>query len=1056
MNSNDVKYFVDDGLILLSYKSTTFFLYYYKFRMLIPIHPMEKYNQHGVLIGFEFPINNYIGFNNHPITAQLIKNEHKDSVYNTLNSVFAIKNKDEIHKSMTTNLIKLLSDDKLNNIGVFYLPSTPNNKIELGTFLKYGLVHSENYFIQYKPIVPMFKSIGNYTIGNYTRGSYIDGEIYRKANKVLVFEYNLTEYGDIKILDDISNVYEIFMQTGDVSSSDIIYYSYKPMIYKINTNVYSLKQLLSFKVHELKCLIKSFGTISEFFALMIIIMGYRLGLDVSNFVTYIKSFGFAYDRLDDIIVARLCNLLLEYGVDEYNISLFRVVMSNIINKENSINTDMVMMNKKNEGQQLKSGDKDIKSSSNEENLVRSLLDCDKIRCGLLSYEKEMLFDIKAGHWDVFEKSEKYKAEGMVDRDPRKDIKKSGVIGIDFGTKSTVVVKQEGSDEIRPIRIGSLDLSAEVKDSDYENPTIISCLDINSFLEKYIDGGGRPETSCEDIFVSYNAFLDYHNCPTENFYAFFHNLKQWANHEKEEVIVQDTKKRSRYTLSSENNINNNNINPIEIYAYYIGLYINNMKNGIYLKYVMSFPVKYSKSVKELIRKSFENGIKKSLPTTIVDDKECMKKFSVEYQISEPAAYAVTALEHAGYNPKDEKEKYLYGVFDFGGGTTDFDFGVWRGASDSEYDSYNCDYVLNCFGADSDLHLGGENILEMIAYEVFKKNKKMAAEKKIACACPVDQIAFIGGENLVNNSQSANRNLTLLKEAFRPLWEQHDDWEGKYKKTQEEKGHAKEQIELQMYDFAGKPVPSCVFEIDTKELIDMIKKRISIGVEAFFRCFEKSMLENNVAKYSTEKVHIFLAGNSSKSVFVKNLFDEFIKKYSEKYNKKSSGKKEWFELIMPLVSNGTDLKYVPNAKTSVAYGLVKSRPGGKIRVIKNHETDSREETRFKYYLGSQRRGNFECRLSPLIKKENGESTVNYNIWVKFQGAGAGVARIYYTTIPGVDISAMSTEGMSYKEVVFEPNEKNYLFVRAVSHSAIEYAVAESEDNIKDNIEKLDIDN
>ena len=26
-------------------------------------------------------------------------------------------------------------------------------------------------------------------------------------------------------------------------------------------------------------------------------------------------------------------------------------------------------------------------------------------------------------------------------------------------------------------------------------------------------------------------------------------------------------------------------------------------------------------------------------------------------------------------------------DFGGGTTDFDFGVWRGASDDEYDKYN---------------------------------------------------------------------------------------------------------------------------------------------------------------------------------------------------------------------------------------------------------------------------------------------------------------------------------------------------------------------------------
>ena len=303
----------------------------------------------------------------------------------------------------------------------------------------------------------------------------------------------------------------------------------------------------------------------------------------------------------------------------------------------------------------------------------------------------------------------------------------------------------------------------------------------------------------------------------------------------------------------------------MYAYYIGLYINNMRNGIYLKYIMSFPVKYFKSTKELIRKSFEKGLKKSLPATIVEDTELMSKFSVTYQISEPAAYAVTVLEQPGFKPKDETEKYLYGIFDFGGGTTDFNFGVWRGANDDEYDKFNCDYVLECFGADSDVHMGGENILEMLAYQVFKNNKNMAAEKKIAYALPVDQTSFIGGEHLINNSQSANRNLTLLKEALRPLWEQHDNWEAKYYKqnyvTLEEtdKLEQKEEfIEIQMYDFNGKPVPNCRFSIDTKQLLELIKQRIQKGTDAFFKCIE------------------------------------------------------------------SNYQYIPNAKTSVAYGLVKSRP------------------------------------------------------------------------------------------------------------------------------------
>ena len=594
--------------------------------------------------------------------------------------------------------------------------------------------------------------------------------------------------------------------------------------------------------------------------------------------------------------------------------------------------------------------------------IQVLLDCDKRRCGLPGYEQEMLYDIKAGHWDVFEKdNEILQDDKLVGRDPKLDIKRNGVIGIDFGTKSTVVVKQEGSNEIRPVRIGSLSLKAEVSESDYENPTIISCINIKDFLENYNAKEGRPDTSCEDIFVSYNAYQDYKNCPTENFYAYYSQIKQWANSEKKDAVVQDIKNREKYFLREECSIEENCLNPIEIYAYYIGMYINNMRNGIYLKYVMSFPVKYSKDTKELIRKSFEKGIKKSLPKSIVEDKEIMSKYSVEYQISEPAAYAVTALEQVGFQPENENEKYLYGIFDFGGGTTDFDFGVWRGASEDEYNKYNCDYVLECFGADSDVHLGGENILEMLAYQVFKNNKNMAAEKKISCALPVDQKPFIGGEHLVNNSQSANRNLTLLKEALRPLWEQHKNWQYNYCKDGNRSADSDldrisnkdECIELQMYDFNGKAVPNCKFRIDSKQLIELIKERIQKGVDAFFKCIEKTILGNATAQSASEKVYIFLAGNSSKSIFVKEIFENKIKEYNQEYAKIAGKEQDRFTLIEPLKESESDEQYIPNAKTSVAYGLVKSRPGGRIFVEKNYETDSNEEARFKYYLGSERR-------------------------------------------------------------------------------------------------------
>ena len=166
------------------------------------------------------------------------------------------------------------------------------------------------------------------------------------------------------------------------------------------------------------------------------------------------------------------------------------------------------------------------------NDIRELLDCDKRRCRLESYDEDLLYDIKRGHWDLFgctEDVEIPEKGKLVQRDPKKDIK-TGVVGIDFGTKSTVVVRQDDTSAIIPIRIGAETLSAELRENDYENPTIIECTDLDKFIKKYYEQDGRPETSCDDFFVSYDAYKDYRSCPPNEFYAYYADLKQWANHE----------------------------------------------------------------------------------------------------------------------------------------------------------------------------------------------------------------------------------------------------------------------------------------------------------------------------------------------------------------------------------------------------------------------------------------------------------------------------------------------------------------------------------------------
>ena len=69
-----------------------------------------------------------------------------------------------------------------------------------------------------------------------------------------------------------------------------------------------------------------------------------------------------------------------------------------------------------------------------------------------------------------------------------------VVGIDFGTKSTVVVYENERGEIIPLQVGNGDYSKGVKASNYENPTIIEFRHIENFLAAYRDRDGRPKTS----------------------------------------------------------------------------------------------------------------------------------------------------------------------------------------------------------------------------------------------------------------------------------------------------------------------------------------------------------------------------------------------------------------------------------------------------------------------------------------------------------------------------------------------------------------------------------
>lgn len=413
----------------------------------------------------------------------------------------------------------------------------------------------------------------------------------------------------------------------------------------------------------------------------------------------------------------------------YYLEIIAKILTKILNKTHNTTRSKQMSNQNTQNREIKEIILEKRSSLakklggyvgedkhlDEEKVREFLLDIDYEVANIKKYDPDILSDPNNGHWDIYRNpSNKPKEENRITfhlkesimaRSPSEDVDLEKTVAIDFGTKSTIAAVAKGGDS-RLICIGSGD-DAENKSWIYENPTVVWFQDINQFLKDYNSSPSRPFTIWNDMVISHQAFDKYLLASKKDFYQFFSELKQWVINGKKQNI-QDTygiRELKEFVRCGE--CGDGDLDPIEIYAYYIGRYINNMWNGICLDYILSYPVKYPEDIREKVRKSFERGIKKTIPYGVLSDSKFKDKFKVQLMASEPAAYAISALKEYGfYDEEFWGEKTYYGIFDFGGGTTDFDFGIWSGSEDEE----DYDFDLKHFGNGGDKDLGGENLLK----------------------------------------------------------------------------------------------------------------------------------------------------------------------------------------------------------------------------------------------------------------------------------------------------------------------------------------------------------
>ncbi|GAA7196102.1 hypothetical protein HpBGD69_02800 [Helicobacter pylori] len=226
--------------------------------------------------------------------------------------------------------------------------------------------------------------------------------------------------------------------------------------------------------------------------------------------------------------------------------------------------------------------------------------------------------------------------------------------------------------------------------------------------------------------------------------------------------------------------------------------------------------------------------------------------------------------------------------------------------------------------------------------------------------------------MQNSREARLNLQTIASRLRHFLEKLDAniVEAIEENEEFEIENFKDDSKITLLDRNGGQVSIEEFKVDCKELLNLLKDKIDEGVANFFAGFSKVMAEN--IDDECRAFHIFLGGNASKSVLVKQAFENAKEKQLKDYKQKTSKEDFTFILYDPLGTEeldkqileltGEDVSKIPaylkpTCKTGVAFGLLERRP--KAGGIERPSIDSNPV--FKYDLGIEREGKFHSRIS-----------------------------------------------------------------------------------------------
>lgn len=601
----------------------------------------------------------------------------------------------------------------------------------------------------------------------------------------------------------------------------------------------------------------------------------------------------------------------------------------------------------------------------------------------------------------------------------KDFFQNDKAAIDFGTSSTCLALKIGGKS----KLLSLEKLDEHAEQAYENPTNLLIKDWEKFYEEW--GNKENEYPLPERFEKINddrgiysqghrVVENIKNPTRSELNALIDQLKliPYKNITLGDKVITRPYHTPRLgvkeieLISEYEKQNKENFDPIGFYGYLLGRVAMAPANERIVKsYSLTVPVKFDRNVKEAILNSLRNGIKLAAPSTIREQIE------IKEGEEEPVAFMGAICANGKVKENGWGIGSKFAVFDFGGGTLDFSFGLYRTADEDIESEEDYENMIEIFNTSGDEKGGAEYLIHKISYSLYRANKEIMKENRIPFVVPdgEDELELYPKELQNGKTTPAIFNLKRINEFI-----SRDIFKGTYNNV------GAQNLELQ--DEGGNPKVIAI-QVDKDYLVAKLKNYIKGIVEIF-----EELIVKNLGHLGDpyENLHIFRAGNASRSNLLKESLEECFKE-------KFVGKNSYIHFIDEPGVN--DIK----PKTAVALGELNFITSNEIgRVFQNKL--EKTATPFEFTVGAPNIENDQEFLEILSIGSTDKE------WKKLGRVNreTGEIIIFYTKSVGLkEINNSNIKSNVLKVSEEDLENGNVLWVRALDANKIEYILGKKKE-------------